>query len=356
MRLVANSKEVKDLLAEVLLEYSILEANPFDAASADSGGGDEGGGAEGGGEEKEEEKEKKPKEGGDALTVKIDQSAVKKYNNNTDWKASEAEVKKITKKGLEVDIDGNTILVNFDDITESAKSFFKKKITEETKDIELDSEDKKDIKDLEAEMGKVAKELGAEFDAAQDEIEKEVEETSDEQVNEVRQKLNEVGPLTVIGFVMALPKVVELLAKAAEKIIKVMMKITGGKKAKTEEERLKWAAIIIDFTHKWHDLYIKIFYWILKYSGVYKKAGVKNKEEQMKIAKVLYYVVVAALALAAGLGAVTYFKKASVDLATHTGDLSFSAFEAGMAAIKSGEVAEFVSAIGGGADLASAAA
>ena len=55
MKLVTNKKIVSDLLAEVLLEYSILEANPFAAAEKDEGGGEEAGGdakAEGG-EEKE---------------------------------------------------------------------------------------------------------------------------------------------------------------------------------------------------------------------------------------------------------------------------------------------------------------
>ena len=51
MKLVTNTKTVSDLLAEVLLECSILEANPFAAAEKDEGGGC----AKGGDEEGEAE-------------------------------------------------------------------------------------------------------------------------------------------------------------------------------------------------------------------------------------------------------------------------------------------------------------
>jgi uncharacterized protein YukE len=306
MKLVANSKEVQDLLAEVLLEYQLLEADPFASAEADEGGGDAGGGAEGGAEGGEDEKkDEKPKEGGDALTVKIDQSAVKKYNNNTDWKASEAEVKKISKKGLEVDIDGNTILVNFDDITENAKRFFGK-INEEEK---LDAEDKKEISDLEAAMGAAAKEIGAAFDAAQDKIEQEVEEMPEEELNERKQQLNEaLGVTAIIGLVLALPKLVETITKGVDKLVKLIQKFTKKDPPKTDDEKAAWAAKIIDFTHKWHKVYIKAFYYMLKFAGLYKKAGIKDKAQQMKVAKILYYTVIAGLAVSAGIGAMNAFK------------------------------------------------
>ena len=74
MKLVTNTKTVSDLLAEVLLEYSILEANPFAAAEKDEGGGEEAGGdAEAKGGKEEEKADTKPKEGGDELSIKFDQ-------------------------------------------------------------------------------------------------------------------------------------------------------------------------------------------------------------------------------------------------------------------------------------------
>lgn len=343
MKLVANSKEVQDLLAEVLLEYQLLEADPFAAAEADEGGGDAGGEAEGGAEGGEDEKkDEKPKEGGDALTVKIDQSAVKKYNNNTDWKASEAEVKKISKKGLEVDIDGNTILVNFDDITENAKRFFGK-INEEEK---LDAEDKKQIDDLEKEMGAIAKEMGSAFDSAQDQIEQEVDDMEDAKLNEHKQKLNEaLGATAVIGIVLALPKLVEIITKAVAKLVKLIQKFTGGKPPQGEEEQAAWAAKIIDFTHKWHNVYIKAFYYMFKFAGLYKKAGIKDEKVKMKVAKIMYYTVVAGLAVSAGVGAVGAFK-AGMSQSAHGGEFAIATLESVMTAVKSGEVAEFLGKMG----------
>lgn len=344
MKLITNTQLVEDLLIEVMLEYKLLEANPFEAAAED-GGGDAGGDAKGGGEGEEEEKEEKPKEGGDALTIKFDPSAVKKYNSNTDWRAGEGEVKNISKKGIEVDVAGNSILVNFDDITEHASNFFNNKLNEEDAGT-LDPDDKKEMADLEAAMGAAAKEMGAAFDAAQDEIEKEVEEMPEEELNERKKALNEeITTATVIGFILALPKLVEIIAKGVDKLVKFLRKITKINPPKTDEERSKAAAAVIDFTHKWHDIYIKVFYYMLRYAGLYKKAGIKGKTQQMKVAKILYYTVIAALAVSAGIGAVGAFKT-GLSQASHGGEFAFGTFEGAMAMIKSGEVAEFIAALG----------
>lgn len=358
MKLVADKKAVQDLLAEVLLEYQLLEADPFAAAEADAEeGGDEGGEADAGAEEggdKEEKKDDKAKEGGDAMTVKFDASAVKKYNSNTDWRSSEGEVKNISKKGIEVDVDGNNILVNFDDITEHANSFFKKKrITEAEK---LDTEDKKEISDLEAAMGNAAKEIGAAFDTAQDEIEQEVEEMPEEELNERKQQLNEaLGVTAIIGLVLALPKLVETIAKGVDKLVKLIQKFTKKDPPKTDDEKAAWAAKIIDFTHKWHKVYIKAFYYMLKFSGLYKKAGIKDNAQQMKVAKILYYTVVAGLAVSAGIGAVSAFK-AGISQAAHGGEFAIGTLESVMTLVKSGEVAEFLGILGAEAAPAAAAA
>lgn len=345
MRLVANSKQVQDLLTEVLLEYRILEANPFTAAKEDEAAAEEGGGEEGGGEEGgDEKKDEKKKEGGEALTVKFDQSSVKKYNNNTDWKAGEGEVKKITKQGLEVDVAGNTILVNFDDITENVERFFK--ILKEEEKPELDAEDKKQIKDLEAEMGAAANAIGSAFDSAQDKIEKEVEDMEDAKLNEHKQKLNEaLGATAVIGIILALPKLVEIVTKALAKLVKVIQKFTGGKPPEGPAEEAEWAAKIIDFTHKWHKVYIKAFYYMFKFSGLYKKAGIEDEATKMKVAKIMYYTVVAGLAVSAGVGSIGAFK-AGMSSSAHGGEFAIGTLEAVMTAVKTGEVAEFLGKMG----------
>lgn len=107
--------------------------NPF-AASDDKGGGEEEGGEEAGGEEGggEEEggEEKKDTATPDQkdLTINFNLSRVKRYNR-AGFTSDTGVVKKVTKKGLVVTTqpDGVDVTVNFDDITESAKKFFKKR-------------------------------------------------------------------------------------------------------------------------------------------------------------------------------------------------------------------------------------
>lgn len=120
MKLVTNKNTLIDILGELMLEYKLLE-NPFAAAAEKQDGGDAGGDDEGGDKDKEEKKDDKKGGGEEVLKVFFDPSAVKKYNANTDWRSGEGEVQGISKKGLEVSVDGTTILVNFNDLTENKK-------------------------------------------------------------------------------------------------------------------------------------------------------------------------------------------------------------------------------------------
>ncbi len=353
MKLVTNTSTVRGLLKELLLEYKLQEQNPFAAAEKDEKGGgdkepaaDEDKGGDQGGDEGEDKKEKKkPATSEKALTIKFDPSAVKRYNTNKDWRASEAEVKKISKKGIEVDIDGTSVLVNFDDITEYVNKFFKQGLREQS-ESELDAEDKKQIADLEREMGAVANQLGSEFSAASDEIKQQVEDMPEEELNERKQKLNEAVTATVIiGFVLALPKLVEIMTKTLVKIVKLIQKFTKANPPSTQQEKVEWAEKIIEFTHKWHKLYIKAFYYMFKISGLYKRAGITDESTRMKVAKIFYYTVVAGLAVAAGVGAVGAFKTAAAQ-AAHGNEFALGTFEGVMAAVKSGEIAAFLGELG----------
>jgi len=136
-----HSKLVSELISSVLSEYIFEEENPFAAAADKEAAGDKASAEEAPAEEapdaeKEEapdaEKEEAPKkkEGGDedALAFNFDITGVKKYNT-AQFLNSRAVAKKITKDGIlaTVQPDGVDILVGFDDITESAKKFFKSK-------------------------------------------------------------------------------------------------------------------------------------------------------------------------------------------------------------------------------------
>ena len=106
------------------------------------------------------------------------------------------------------------------------------------------------------------------------------------------------------------------------------------------------AAQIIKFTHKWHKSYIKALRWILKVTGVFKKAKITDEAAQMKAATLLYYTIIAGFAVYSGVHAVQAFKTAVASAGSAGGSFSLSALESGMTAIKSGEVVEFLGELG----------
>jgi uncharacterized membrane-anchored protein len=118
------NKQVEELIERVVKSYILEaeeEADPFAAAAE---GGPEA--AEKAGEEDTEKKAEPEKPAG--VPVKFNVSAVKKYNN-ANFVSDSGVVKSIDKKGVVVTTqpDGVDVLVNFDDISENVKKFFKKK-------------------------------------------------------------------------------------------------------------------------------------------------------------------------------------------------------------------------------------
>ena len=117
-----SKKHLAELVRRVAKSYIIEaekaeEEDPFAAAA----GGDAG--------EEEKADEKKPEaEAPAGVPIKFDISSVKRYNDNL-FKSDSGVVKSISKDGVVVTVkpDDTDILVNFDDISESAKNFFKKK-------------------------------------------------------------------------------------------------------------------------------------------------------------------------------------------------------------------------------------
>lgn len=101
------------------------EENPFEAGEAAGEGGDEGGDAKGGGKEGEAGKGGQKSTG---IPIQFDISKVKRYNKSN-FLSNSGVVKSIDKKGMVVTTqpDNVDVLVNFDDITENVKKFFKTK-------------------------------------------------------------------------------------------------------------------------------------------------------------------------------------------------------------------------------------
>ena len=332
MKLAIKKQQIIQLAEEVLAEFTLAEANPFEEEGDDAAEDKPAKEEEGEGEEEAKTTEK----GADNLTIKFEPASVKKYNTNTDWRSGEGVVKGITKKGVEVEVDGAMVVVNFDDLVESAKSYYKKKKLHEE---ELNPEDEVEIKDLDQAMGSSLKAMAAAFETDIEAVKGEVDELPEKPINEA------IGTVAVIGMLLAAPKVVELITKGLSKLIKLFKKTMPKSGAKSDDEKKDTAAKIIEFTHKWHKLYIKGIKGLLKISGLFKKAGITDPAAQEKTAKVVYYTIVAGLAVYSGIGAISAFKDAA-SIAPHAGSFEIGTLEAVMAAIKSGEVAEFIGQLG----------
>ena len=196
---------------------------------------------------------------------------------------------------------------------------------------------------LEAEMDQIEKTLDQEFGAALRDLanaaKADTNNLKSESASIEEGQINEsLGVIAIIGFILAAPRVVELMAKPIGKFIKLSKKFLKPKAVQDEKEV---AETIIHFAHKWHHGYVKIVKWLLEVSGTFKKAGFTTDVQKEKAANLVYYVIIAALAVYSGVGSIHAFK----ELATaglETGTLSLAALETAMTSLKSHEVAKFV--------------
>jgi hypothetical protein len=154
--------------------------------------------------------------------------------------------------------------------------------------------------------------------------------------------------VTIVGALLAAPKIVELLGKGFIKLISVFRKLIKPGQAKTSEGEEAAAEALVHFTHKWHGAYIKGIKGLLKITGLFSKAGIKDDAAQTKAAELIFYTIVAGLAVYSGFGAAAAFKKAiaAKNIAASAGNFSLGSFEAAMAQIKTGEVKDFVGKLG----------
>jgi hypothetical protein len=190
---------------------------------------------------------------------------------------------------------------------------------------------------LEKEMGDSLKDLEAALKSDVADAKAEVDQIDESQLNEA------LGTTAIIGLILAAPKVVEMFAKGISGLFKMVKKLLGK-----EPNESKIATAIIDFTHKWHKGYINIVFYILKYTGIFRKAKITNESQQMKVANAVYYIIIAGLAVQAGIGAVSAFEK-GMSAAAQGSEFKLAALETAMSAIKSGEVTGFLRKLGLGA-------
>jgi hypothetical protein len=200
-----------------------------------------------------------------------------------------------------------------------------------------EAEEKQQLAALDQAMGMAFKAMGAELQSNQDELKQDVQ-NADIELKE------SITVATVVGMLLAAPKVVELITKGFSKLVSVFKKVFPRKGAQTAEEQNIVAEKIVEFTHKWHQSYVKGLKWILKVTGMFDKAGIKGDSAQTKAAEMIYYTLIASLAVYSGVGAVSAFKSAIA--AKDASQFSLAALETAMASIKTGEVAAFVGELG----------
>ena len=197
------------------------------------------------------------------------------------------------------------------------------------------SNDALDVKDLEKEMGSSLKDLEKALKSDGNAAKADVAKIEEGQINEA------LGGMAIFGLILAAPKVLELFVKGLDKLVRLFKSVGKGKDV-PESETAKW---LIDGLHKWHKSYIKLVYYILKYTGIFKKAKIEKEEARMKAASLVYYTIIAGMAIYAGIGAIGAFKGA-ISGAAHGGSFSIAGLEAGMSAVKTGEVIEFLGELG----------
>ena len=220
-------------------------------------------------------------------------------------------------------------------------NIIKEVITEEEPIITPDEEDK----------------LDALAQASANDLKKFAKTLSRDEVQEARNQVNEaevkkdrldeaVGATLVISLLLAAPKAIELFTRGMSRLVRGFKNLVGKKEAKTEEEQFELAKKIIGFTHKWHDLYIKIVQFILRVTGVYTKAKVDPKSpEAKKIAKVIFIIIVIGLGIYGGVQSVKHFYNAYKGIGQLGAEVGTGGLEAALTSIKGTEVKEFLSKV-----------
>jgi hypothetical protein len=183
---------------------------------------------------------------------------------------------------------------------------------------------------LEKEFGNTLRDLSTDAKSQYNPLKQEAASVEDDVLDE------SIGIIGIVGIVLAMPRVLEILAKPIGKFIKLARKVL---KSKAVEDETKVADTILHFAHKWHHGYVKVIKWILEVSGAFKKAGFTSDSQKDKAANLIYYIVIALLAVHSGIDSIHAFKE--VATAANAGNISIAALESALASIKTQEVALF---------------
>lgn len=164
-----------------------------------------------------------------------------------------------------------------------------------------------------------------------DEQEIEVSESTKHQLNE------SISVTLIISVLLATPSIIQSIAKSVGFLYKKIKKLFGGK------EESKAVEGIVNFTEKWHHMYISALRQILRMGGVFKSAGITDKDKQMKATEVVFYTIIFGFAVYGGVATAKSIMHV-VHHATPT-HINMSTLEGVLTSVKSKEVANFVRGI-----------
>ena len=143
----------------------------------------------------------------------------------------------------------------------------------------------------------------------------------------------------IISVLLAMPNIIKTIAKSFNFIFNKIKKLF--KKDVKEDNGV--IEKLIKMTDKWHHAYISTLRQILRMGGVFKSAGIKEKDKQEKATEVVFYTIIFGFAVMGGIAT----GKSILHVAKHMSlsNISFASLEGVLTSVKSGEVVKFIKKI-----------
>ncbi|KXB08935.1 hypothetical protein AKJ59_00280 [candidate division MSBL1 archaeon SCGC-AAA385M02] len=144
-----------------------------------------------------------------------------------------------------------------------------------------------------------------------------------------------ISATLIVSTILALPSLLKTIIKTFGFFYKKIKKLFGGKEESNVEQKL------VELSDKWHHAYIKVLRQLLKTGGVFKSAGIEDKDKQMKATEVVFYTIIFGFAIHGGLATA----KGIMKIAAHPTNLlhiKHATLEGVLTSIKSKEVRSFI--------------
>jgi len=167
----------------------------------------------------------------------------------------------------------------------------------------LEAEDEATQAQLNSALQVAFNNLGTGFKKNKEDIEQDVQ-----QAKELKESFTVAA---TISLLLSMPSIIKMIAKALSAINTLVKKLM--KKSNQEEDQSKVLQMLLTAADKWYNVYIKGFMWILQTSGFYQKANITDKALQRRFAEVLYYTVLAGLAVHSGIQSIDAVKQVASD-------------------------------------------